>query len=98
MSPLQAHAPCSGGIYAAMSEPIPNGLPLLFSTRVRESCIPGIVGKSMPISGRPIGTGHRKKRDGSLFMRAPPLRPNYEAGLNCILNFDGRVDFVSRRW
>jgi len=32
------------------------------------------------------------------FMGAPLPRPNYEADLNCTLNFDGRVDFILRRW
>ena len=58
----------------------------------------GIIGSALSISGRPIGTGRHENRDAGA-VHAPPLpRPNYEAGLTCILNFDGRVDFVPRRW
>jgi len=75
-----------------------NEFPLLFSTRARESCLPGIVGKPQPISGRRIGTGSRENRDGKPVHASPMPCPNYEADLNCILNFDGRVDFVFLRW
>jgi hypothetical protein len=71
-------------------------LPLLFSTRGRESCPPGIVGKPLPIYGRSIDTGSRENRNGRPVHMPPMPCPNYEADLNCFFYFDAQVDFVAR--